>query len=183
MGSYYHHGTIINGLFCVVTAFNKHYAFNVKTIALNRSALPILQDDFQVCRKCSMEIKKPIGKLSLLNNRSGTIAVLRYSLVSWQGNYTQRGFDFFRKTALMSETNKLSSRLTLTYFPSYSTHFIYSGLLKDKRVLSASCFHCCHGEKMMWYLYHIPTGQQMRLLKTGFAPGETACYNWRNLIF
>ena len=35
----------------------------------------------------------------------GLIPVLRYALVLWQGNKTQSGFDFFRKTALMLETN------------------------------------------------------------------------------
>lgn len=58
-------------------------------------------------------------------------------------------FIFFRKTALMLQTNiiHLSSRVPSIYFPSFNTQYVtYSWFLKDQRVESASCFHFCHGK-------------------------------------
>ena len=47
----------------------------------------------------NMSILTAVGfqLLTGVPNRAGTIPVWRYSLVSWQGNKTQSGFNFFRK--------------------------------------------------------------------------------------
>ena len=69
-------------------------------------------------------------------SRAGTIPVSRYSFVSWKGNKTRSNCNFFRKTALMLETNiiMLSSRVPFIYFPSCSTHyFAYSRFLKGPK--------------------------------------------------
>lgn len=56
--------------------------------------------------------------------RARRVPVLRRSLVLWHGNKTQREFHFCRKTALVLETNLLSSRVSCIYFSPLWTSWV-----------------------------------------------------------
>ena len=88
--------------------------------------------------RCSLSLS------SLLYTRPGMIPVSRYSLVLWQGNKTQSGFNFFRLTALMLETNGSHPESRL-FSKQWRTIFYVQ---QDRSVRSALCFHFCLGKNI-----------------------------------